>query len=225
MNALISILLIDDNLIYRRGLVASLSGEADLEVIGQASLGDDALSLVDLYSPDVVISESWIAGEDGLELARHIRRRSARTAVVIMGDQEDEDHLFRAIRVGVAAYCTRSIEPEDLVQVIRRVSRGEFLINDTVLTRPSVATRVLQQFRNLSIEGQVAESIFAPLSGREIEVLEYIARGNSNKEIARRLRISDQTVKNHITSILRKLAVNDRTQAVVMALQQGWIKM
>ena len=220
-----SIVLIDDNVIYRRGLVASLSSESDFEVVGQASQADEALSLVEAYSPDVIISESRIAGQDGLELARRIRLRSAQTAVIILGDQEDDDQLFHAIRAGVAAYCKRDIEPEELIWVVRQVAGGKFLINETVLTKPSVATRVLQQFRDLSIEGQVAEAIFAPLSTREIEVLEHIARGSSNKEIARQLKISDQTVKNHITSILRKLAVNDRTQAVVLALRQGWIKM
>ena len=222
---MVSILVIDDNVIYRRGLVASLSEATDFDVVGQAAGAEEALDLVDQHSPDVIIGESQIAGEDGIEMARRVRARSPRTAIIVLADHDDDDLLFQAIRVGAAAYCTRDIEPDDLTKTIRRVSEGEYLINDTVLTKPNVATRVLQQFRDLSIEGQAAEAIFAPLSNREIEVLEYIAKGNSNKEIARLLGISDQTVKNHITSILRKLAVNDRTQAVVLALRQGWIKM
>lgn len=222
---MVSILVIDDNVIYRRGLVASLSGEAGFEVVGQASSTDEALELVDTHSPDVIIGESRLASEDGLEMARRVRLRSARTAIVVLADSDDDDLLFQAIRVGAAAFCTRDIEPDHLIRVLHQVAEGDFLINDTVLTKPNVASRVLQQFRDLSIEGQAAETIFAPLSAREIEVLEHIAKGNSNKEIARLLKISDQTVKNHITSILRKLAVNDRTQAVVLALRQGWIKM
>lgn len=222
---MVSILVIDDNVIYRRGLVALLSGEAGFEVVGQASSTEEALQLVDTHSPDVIIGESRLASEDGLEMARRVRLHSARTAIVVLADHDDDDLLFQAIRVGAAAFCTRDIEPDYLIRVLHRVAQGEFLINDTVLTKPNVATRVLQQFRDLSIEGQAAETIFAPLSAREIEVLEHIAKGNSNKEIARLLKISDQTVKNHITSILRKLAVNDRTQAVVLALRQGWIKM
>lgn len=222
---MVSILVIDDNTIYRRGLVASLGAEAEIDIVGQAARADEALQLVDAHAPDVIIGESRIAGEDGLELARTVRARSPRTAIIVLADHDDDDLLFQAIRVGAAAYCTRDIDPEELVRIIRRVSRGEYLINDTVLTKPNVATRVLQQFRDLSMEGQAPETIFAPLSNREIEVLEYIAKGNSNKEIARLLKISDQTVKNHITSILRKLAVNDRTQAVVLALRQGWIRM
>ena len=222
---MISLLLIDDNLIYRRGLVASLSGEPDFEIVGQAAQGDEALSLVTVHAPDVIISESRIAGQDGLELARRVRLHSAKTAIIILADNDDDEQLFQAIRVGAAAYCTRAIQPEELIETIRRVAQGEYLINDTVLTKPNVATRVLERFRDLMVEGPAVETIFAPLSAREIEVLERIAKGNSNKEIARQLRISDQTVKNHITSILRKLAVNDRTQAVVLALRQGWIKM
>lgn len=221
----ITILVIDDNAIYRRGLIASLAAESDFEVVGQASGTEDALLLVDTHSPDVIIGESRLASEDGLEMARRVRLRSARTAIVVLADHDDDDLLFQAIRVGAAAFCTRDIEPEQLLRIIRRVANGEYLINDTVMTKPTVATRVLQQFRDLTIEGQAVENIFAPLSGREIEILEQIAKGNSNKEIARLLHISDQTVKNHITSILRKLAVNDRTQAVVLALRQGWIKM
>ena len=119
----------------------------------------------------------------------------------------------------------KDIRPDEILDGIRRAASGEYLINESVLTRPLVASRVLKQFRDLSMVGQEMEPLFVPLSAREIEVLDYIARGNSNKEIARALKISDQTVKNHITSILRKLAVNDRTQAVVYALRRGWIKM
>ena len=142
-----------------------------------------------------------------------------------MTTHEDDEQLFHAIRVGAAAYATKDIESEDLVDLIRRVARGEYLINDNVLSRPFVASRVLDQFRELSSIDTVAENVFSPLTPREIEILDHVAQGNSNKEIARILSISDQTVKNHITSILRKLAVNDRTQAVIYALKHGWIRL
>ena len=114
--------------------------------------------------------------------------------------------------------------PEEMIHTIERVAQGEYLINDSVLAKPVLASRVLKSFRDLATGDQEVEPLFIPLSAREVEVLDYIAKGNSNKEIARALSISDQTVKNHITSIMRKLAVNDRTQAVVYALRQGWIK-
>ena len=116
-----------------------------------------------------------------------------------------------------------NIEADELIQVIRRVAHGEYIINENVLSRPFVAARVLDKFRELTQTDQAAESVFSPLTPREVEILDCVAQGNSNKEIARQLGISDQTVKNHITSILRKLAVNDRTQAVVMALKRGWL--
>ncbi len=127
--------------------------------------------------------------------------------------------------MGAAAYFLKDVDPAILVDAIRKVSQGEYLINDNVLARPMLASRVLKSFRELAIGEPETEPLFVPLSAREVEVLDYIAKGNSNKEIARVLKISDQTVKNHITSILRKLAVNDRTQAVVYALRRGWIKM
>ena len=110
---------------------------------------------------------------------------------------------------------------------MRRVSHGEYLINDDVLSKPQLANRVLKSFRELTVEEEDpgTKDLYSPLSGREVEILDYIARGNSNKEIAKSLKISDQTVKNHITSILKKLSVNDRTAAVVHALRHGWIKM
>ncbi|HEU5425101.1 MAG TPA: response regulator transcription factor, partial [Nitrolancea sp.] len=115
--------------------------------------------------------------------------------------------------------------PSVLIQLVRRVGRGEYLINENVLQRPFVASRVLDQFRELSQVDEVPGAVFSPLTPREVEILDCVAHGNSNKEIARLLNISDQTVKNHITSILRKLAVNDRTQAVIYALRHGWIKL
>ena len=115
----------------------------------------------------------------------------------------------------------------ELADSVRRVSQGEYLINDDVLSRPHLASRVLKSFRDLVIDDEepATKDLYSPLSSREVEILDYIARGNSNKEIAKSLKISDQTVKNHIPSILKKLSVNDRTAAVVHALRHGWIKM
>ena len=139
--------------------------------------------------------------------------------------KEDEDALFDAIKAGAAAFILKDISPDDLVSVIRRVSSGEYLINDTVFAQPAVASRVLKEFRELAVYGQEAQPIFAPLSPREVQILDNIAQGMTNKQVAYTLTISEQTVKNHMSSILRKLSVNDRTQAVVYAMRQGWIKM
>jgi DNA-binding NarL/FixJ family response regulator len=146
------------------------------------------------------------------------------TAVIVLAAAEDEESLFDAIKAGAAAFILKEIDPTDLVAIIRRVSSGEYLINDKVFSRPAVASRVLKEFRELAIYGQEAQPIFAPLSPREVEILDNIAQGMTNKQVAYALSISEQTVKNHMSSILRKLSVNDRTQAVVYAMKQGWIR-
>ena len=138
---------------------------------------------------------------------------------------EDEDALFDAIKAGAAAFILKDVGPDDLVTIIRRVFAGEYLINDKVFAKPAVASRVLKEFRELAVYGQEAAPIFAPLSPREVEILDNIAQGMTNKQVAYALSISEQTVKNHMSSILRKLSVNDRTQAVVYAMRQGWIRM
>jgi DNA-binding NarL/FixJ family response regulator len=139
---------------------------------------------------------------------------------------EGDEHAFNALQAGAADYRSKDINPKDLADILRRVARGEYVIND-VVEKPKVASRLLSQFRSLPIDYSSPEAEFAlfqPLSDREIEVLERIAAGGSNKEIADILGISTQTVKNHISSILRKLSLNDRTQAVLYALRRGWIE-
>ena len=221
----IRVLIADDHPIFRQGIRGILEAEPDIDVVGDASDGKQAIALARALTPDVVLLDVHMPNGDGMEVARTIRMHVPRTGVILLTAYDDEEQLFQAIKVGAAAFYLKDVRPEDLLEGIRRAATGEYLINESVLTRPLVASRVLKQFRDLSMVGQEMEPLFVPLSAREIEVLDYIARGNSNKEIARALKISDQTVKNHITSILRKLAVNDRTQAVVYALRRGWIKM
>ena len=221
----IQILVVDDHPLFRRGIRGTLELEADLVVVGEASDGISAVQQVDALVPDIVLLDINMPQMSGLEVTRVIKRRHPQTGVIILTMREDDEQLFHAIRVGAAAYATKDVEADELVTLIRRVSRGEYLINENVLSRPFVASRVLDQFRELSSIDSVAENVFSPLTRREIEILDCVAQGNSNKEIARILAISDQTVKNHITSILRKLAVNDRTQAVIYALKHGWIRL
>lgn len=203
----------------------ALDAEPGIEVVGEAADGEEALRMAAELAPDVVLSDVNIPGPDGVEIVRSLKSALPHTAVILMTAYDDEDQLFDAVRVGAAAYFLKDLGPIELMDSIRRVSQGEYLINESVLSKPLVASRVLKQFNQLSSTEVDVEPLFVPLSNREIEVLDYIAQGNSNKEIARALGISDQTVKNHITSILRKLAVNDRTQAVVYAIRHGWIKM
>jgi DNA-binding NarL/FixJ family response regulator len=221
----IRILIVDDHPLFRQGVRWALEAEPDMEVVGEASDGQRALELAVRLVPDVVLTDINIPGPDGVEIARSLKATLPHTFVVLMTAYDDEEQLFDAVKVGAAAYFLKDLGPQELMDGIRRASRGEYLINESVLTKPTIASQVLKQFTDFSGADKEVEPLYIPLSLREIEVLEQIALGNSNKEIARALKISDQTVKNHITSILRKLAVNDRTQAVVYAIRHGWIKM
>ena len=223
----IRVILMDEQPLFRAGISATLENMGDCCVIGTSTSATEILELARANSPDVALIGSCLNLCDPLEIARQIRHTAPRVAVILLTPAEDEERLFQAIKVGAAAYYTRDLTEDDLVNAVRRVSQGEYLINDDVLSKPQLASRVLKSFRELVIEEAEAtiRDMSSPLSSREIEILDYIARGNSNKEIAKSLKISDQTVKNHITSILKKLSVNDRTAAVVHALRYGWIKM
>ncbi|MCC6628051.1 MAG: response regulator transcription factor [Chloroflexi bacterium] len=218
------ILLVDDHPLFRQGIRWTLEAHHDMEVVGEVSDGQAAIQQADFLTPDVIVCDINLPGMNGLEVTRILRRRHPQCAIIVLTMHQDDEQLFNSIRVGAAAYATKDISPEELVSMVRRVGHGEYLINENVLSRPFVASRVLDEFRELSQVDSATESVFSPLTPREVEILDCVARGNSNKEIARLLSISDQTVKNHITSILRKLAVNDRTQAVIYALRHGWIK-
>lgn len=221
----IRVLIVDDHPLFRQGVRFALDAEPDIDVVGEASDGDEAIEMAKELAPDVVLSDVNIPGPNGVAIVRTLKTVLPHTSVILMTAYDDEDQLFDAVRVGAAGYFLKDLGPGELMESIRCVSRGEYLINEAVLDRPLVATRVLRQFNEIPNDERDVESLFIPLSNREIEVLDLIAHGNSNKEIARNLGISDQTVKNHITSILRKLAVNDRTQAVVYAIRHGWIRM
>ncbi len=223
----IRVIIIDEQPLFRCGIRAVLEGMGDCEIIGESTDPIDTLELARTGNPDVVIIDAGLTSSDPLEIVRQMRHLAPHMAIVILTPSEDEERLFQSIKVGAAAYYMRNISPEELGEAVRKVSRGEYLINDDVLSKPQLASRVLKSFRELAVEEEetATRDLYSPLSNREVEILDYIARGNSNKEIAKSLKISDQTVKNHITSILKKLSVNDRTAAVVHALRHGWIKM
>jgi len=221
----IRIMIVDDHALFRVGIANILGRERDFELVGEAPDGRSGLDMADALSPNIVLMDLSLPAPGGIETTQRIRRELPATAVIVMAQDEDEESLFASIKAGAAAFVIKDISPEDLIHVIRRVSLGEFLINDKVFSKPAVASRVLKEFRELAIYGQEAQPIFAPLSPREVEILDNIAQGMTNKQVAYALSISEQTVKNHMSSILRKLAVNDRTQAVVYAMRQGWIKM
>jgi DNA-binding NarL/FixJ family response regulator len=218
------VLIVDDHPIFRHGVRYTLEASGEFEVVGEAADGQKAIQVAEQLNPDVMLVDINLPGLNGLEVARVVRRRLPQTALIILTVYEDDEQLFNAIKVGAAAYSPKDISPDQLLQITRLVAQGHYLINENVLSRPFVASRVLKQFRELASVEQEGHMVFAPLTGREVEILDCIARGRSNKQIAMDLNISDQTVKNHITAILRKLNVNDRTQAVIYARRHGWIR-
>ncbi|MBA3822821.1 MAG: response regulator transcription factor [Ktedonobacterales bacterium] len=221
----IRVMIIDEHPLFRAGVRWALDQSGKCTLIAECSDANQALEVARTNTPDVVLVDAYLITGSALDLARQLRHFSPQVAIIMLTEQEDEEQLFQSIKVGAAAYLMKDIEAEELVTSITNVTRGIFLINDNVLSRPHVASRVLRTFREMAAEEEPEVTpLYTPLSTREIEILDYISRGNSNKEIAKSLKISDQTVKNHITSILKKLNVNDRTAAVVHALRQGWIK-
>ncbi len=221
----VRILLVDDHALFRVGMRNILEREDDFDIVGEAEDGRTAFDAAVDLSPDIILMDLSLPAPGGIEATQRIKRELPAAGIIVLASTEDEDDLFAAIRSGAAAFILKDVGPDDLVTIIRRVSLGEFLINDKVFAKPAVASRVLKEFRELAVYGQEAAPIFAPLSPREVEILDNIAQGMTNKQVAYALSISEQTVKNHMSSILRKLAVNDRTQAVVYAMRQGWIRM
>jgi len=220
-----TILLVDDHALFRVGMRNILEREPGFEIVGEADDTRGAFDLSVQLSPDIILMDLSLPAPGGIETTQRIKRELPSAGIIVLAVSEDEDALFEAIKAGAAAFILKDVAPDDLVAIIRRVASGEYLINDKVFAKPAVASRVLKEFRELAIYGQEAAPIFAPLSPREVEILDNIAQGMTNKQVAYALSISEQTVKNHMSSILRKLSVNDRTQAVVYAMRQGWIRM
>jgi DNA-binding NarL/FixJ family response regulator len=235
--ATIRLIVADQQPLFRDGVRQTLAATPDIVVVAEAATGRDALLQLESADPHVCLIDADLPvggpavgfgdpnAPGGIELARTVKHRHPESGVIIVAGYEGEEQLFQAIKVGAAAYTRRDLTAEALVDLIRRVHQGEYVVSDSVLERPQVTARVLKQFRDLEASQEAVEPLFVPLSTREVEILDYIAHGQSNRNIARLLEISDQTVKNHITSILRKLAVNDRTQAVIYALRNNWIKL
>src|SRR5260370_23440280 len=223
----IRVIVVDEQPLFRQGICSTLEQMGECEIIGKTTDAEEILEPSRIGNPDVALIDAGLTNADPLEIARQMRHLVPQMAIMILTPTEDEERLFQSIKVGAAAYYTRNITPEELTDAVRRVSHGEYLINDDVLSKPQLANRVLKSFRELAVEDEdvVTKDFYCPLSGREVEILDYIPRGHGTKEIAKSLKISDQTVKNHITSILKKLSVNDRTAAVVHALRHAWIKM
>ncbi len=223
MDQAIRVLIVECEPLLRRGLVSSLGANPDFQVVGDTDSRDEAYRHIDETSPDIVIAGTPIQAMSCVQLAGDLRRHSPAVGTIVLTREENDDELFAAIRAGAAAYSGRSIDEPSLHDMVRRCARGEYVINEQLLNKPYVASRVLDQFRSTNHHEERIPGSFMPLTDRELEILKKVSTGLTNAEIGYSLGISAQTVKNHVTSILRKLAVNDRTQAVVTALRNGWL--
>ena len=201
--------------------MSAFSETEDIRIIGQAKVTDQTL-IVEVMPPDVVIVDTDNSPDSSLSLVRRLRQCLPSVGVIMLTTNPGDDQLFQALEDRVAAYLSKEIIGDRLAEMVRRVARGEYPINESLASRPELAGKILSQFQELSGKTE-AETLIAPLTTRETEVLNYVAQGHSNKQIAAKLDISEQTIKNHVASIMIKLNANARTQAVVIAVQQGLI--
>ena len=208
----ITILLVDDHAIVRQGVRAFLEAHAEFTVVGEADSGSAALKLVEVYIPDVVLMDLVMPGVDGVEATRQVKTVSPRSQVVVLTSYHEDEHIFPALQAGALSYTLKDVDMEELADVIRKAALNEPWLH------PRVAARVLQE-----VHGRMKDedNPFTILTSREMEVLKLIADGLSNSEITEHLVISLHTVKGHVSNILSKLHLADRTQAAVYAWKKG----
>jgi two-component system NarL family response regulator len=211
----IRVLVADDQVLFRRGLEAVLSPEKHIEVIAEADDGEAAIAKAEELAPDVVLMDVRMPRVNGIEAARRIREVLPSTRILMLTVSDEEDDLYEAVKAGANGYLLKEISVEDVAGAIRAVMQGQSLIS------PSMASKLLSEFNALARQAAGREQLPAPvLTTRELEVLKLVARGMSNREVAEKLFISENTVKNHVRNILEKLHLHSRMEAVMYAVRQ-----
>jgi DNA-binding NarL/FixJ family response regulator len=212
-------LLVDDQALFREGLRTLLDLQADIEVVGEAKDGREAIELVARTAPDVVLMDMQMPVLDGVAATRDIRAKHPNTQVIVLTTFDDDEYVFEGLRAGAVGYLLKDVTSDRLAEAIRSAARGESFLE------PSVAAKVVAEFTRLAdaplLRERANQTLVEPLSNREFEILHLVATGASNKEIAATLVITEGTVKNHVTNILGKLGVRDRTQAALKARELG----
>ena len=213
---MIRILLVDDQALFREGLRTLLSVQPGFEVVGEAGNGEEAVHLAATLHPDVVLMDLHMPVLDGVAATRRLRESRPDCRVIVLTTFDDDEYVFEGLRAGAVGYLLKDVPSERLVEAIKATARGESFL------QPSVAAKVVAEFARMAewVPSR-SESLVDPLSNRELEVLRLVAEGKTNREIARTLVIAEGTVKNHVTSILGKLGVRDRTQAALKARELG----
>ena len=216
---MIRALLVDDQALFREGLRTLLDLQVDIEVVGEAKDGREAIELVARTAPDVVLMDMQMPVLDGVAATRDIRAKHPNTQVIVLTTFDDDEYVFEGLRAGAVGYLLKDVTSDRLAEAIRSAARGESFLE------PSVAAKVVAEFTRLAdaplLRERANHTLVEPLSNREFEILHLVATGASNKEIAATLVITEGTVKNHVTNILGKLGVRDRTQAALKAKELG----
>ncbi|MCM8798258.1 MAG: response regulator transcription factor [Candidatus Omnitrophica bacterium] len=216
MSDKIRVFLCDDHTLFRQGLKKLLELEEDVQIVGEASNGQEMLDMLRKTGPDVILMDIGMSQMDGVSATYKVKKLLPHTKVIILTVYEDEPHIFQAIKAGAMGYLLKDASFDELIEAIRRVYKGEALI------QPVIATKVLKEFALLDKRKiKEGDKFYNDLTEREKEILRLIALGGTNKEIAQKLGISEKTVKNHISNIFQTLHVNNRTQAAIYALEKG----
>jgi DNA-binding NarL/FixJ family response regulator len=213
---MIRILLADDQALFREALGTLISVQPDLEVVGEAANGEEVLKMAQSLQPNVVLMDLQMPILDGVAATRRLHQEQPDCRVIALTTFDDDEYVFECLRAGAVGYLLKDAPSENLFAAVRAAARGESFL------QPSVTSRVLAEFTRLSERPAPAASLVEPLSDREREILRLIASGSSNREIADQLFITEGTVKNHVTNILSKLDVRDRTQAALKARELGF---
>jgi DNA-binding NarL/FixJ family response regulator len=214
----IKVLLADDHSLLRQGVRQILELERDIEIVGEASDGEEALELIKETNPDVILLDVNMPKLNGVEVARKIKEQRINVGIIVLTIHQDREYLFELVKIGISGYLLKDIDSNSLIKAIRVVHQGESYLH------PEMTTYLLKEFNRLnqSYKNNIEQN---PLTAREQEVLQMIAQGKSNREIAKGLFISEKTVKNHLSNVFRKLEVNDRTQAVLYGLKNDLIEL
>jgi len=214
MEAKISVMIADDHPMLRQGLKQILELERDIAVVAQATDGNEAVRYAEEFKPDVILMDINMPGINGLQAIDEIKQKKLPSKIIVLTIHEDREYLFKTLRMGAEGYVLKDAEPAVLVEAIRSVKAGQSYI------QPNMTTELVKEFNRVTLRDREKREE-NNLTSREIEVLELIAEGMINKEIARKLYISEKTVKNHVSNIFKKLNVSDRTQAAIYAFKHN----
>lgn len=215
MTESITVLIVDDHELVREGVRSFLNSQQDIEVVAEARTGQEAITLASETIPDVVLMDLIMPQMDGVEATRQVKQVSPRSHVVILTSYHDDEHIFPALRAGARSYVLKNLRPAELADAVRRAARGEAVLH------PKVAARVIQDLHGVHAD---EPDPFTALTERELQILKLIAEGEPNASIAEKLSITERTVKGHVSNILSKLHLRDRTQAAVLAWREGMMR-